>query len=240
MFTDQSLYDVRFEWGERGMDAVSGDCGVIVIVDVFSFSTAVDVATSHGAIVFPARTRDEAAAAFAEAHGAILAADIRTTGRRSLSPTSLVGIEAGTRLVLPSRNGAALSVKALHHAIVVTACLRNATAVARFIRSQRGPVAVIGSGERWPDDTLRPAWEDLIGAGAVIDGLMGTLSPEAEAARDAFRAASSDIPQRLRACSSGRELIERGFVGDVEIASAVNVSPTVPLLIDGAYVRAGG
>ena len=239
MFTDQSPYDVRFEWGERGLDAVSGTCGVIVIVDVFSFSTAVDVATSHGAVVFPCRMRDDAAAAFAEAQGAILAADIRTTDQRSLSPTSLVGIEAGTRLVLPSRNGATLSVKARSHAVIVTACLRNASAVARFVRTQPGPVAIIGGGERWPDDTLRPAWEDLIGAGAVIDGLAGTLSPEAEAARDAFRAASSDLPQRLRACSSGRELIERGFVGDIEIAAAFDVSQCVPVLTHGAFVAVG-
>lgn len=236
MFTDQSSFPVRFDWGERGLEAVSEGCAVIVIVDVLSFSTAVDVATAQGATVFPLPMRDDASEAFSHAQGAILAAEFRTTGRRSLSPTSLLGIETGTRLALPSRNGATLSLKAAGKAVVVAACLRNAPAVARFVRSQRGPVAVIGGGERWPDDSLRPAWEDLVGAGAVIDGLPGSTSPEAEAARDAFRAARSDLPRRLQACSSGRELIERGFAGDVELAGAFDVSLCVPVLTDGAFV----
>lgn len=237
MFTDQTQYDVRFEWGEHGLDAVSGDCVAIVIVDVLSFSTAVEIATSRRAAVYPCRMRDDAVVASSETEDAILAAETRTTERPSLSPASLLALEYDKRLVLPSRNGATLSLQADSDAfVVVAACLRNASAVARFLRSLSGPVAVVGGGERWPDDSLRPAWEDMIGAGAVIDGLAGSISPEAEAARDAFRSASSEIPRRLRACSSGRELIERGFAGDVEIAAELNVSSIVPVFMREAFV----
>jgi 2-phosphosulfolactate phosphatase len=235
MFTDQSPDAVRLEWGERGLEAVGRDCAVVVIVDVCSFSTAVDVATGRGATVLPCLKQD-ATPAFAEANGAVLASDMRTAGRLSLSPSSLVGIEPGTRLVLPSRNGATLSLQAAGMGLTIAACLRNASAVARFVRSQGGPVAVIAGGERWSDDTLRPAWEDLIGAGAVIAGLPGPWSPEAAAACEAFRGVQAELSQRLRDCSSGRELIERGFPGDVELASAFDVSQHVPVLVEGVFV----
>jgi 2-phosphosulfolactate phosphatase len=119
---------------------------------------------------------------------------------------------------------------------VAAACLRNAPAVAAFARSHGGPVGVIACGERWPDGSLRPAWEDLAAAGAVIVNLPGPRSPEAEAACEAFRGAGRDLPDRLRACASGRELIERGFTADVDLAAAVGVSGCVPVLCGDAFL----
>jgi 2-phosphosulfolactate phosphatase len=235
LFTDQSRYAVRFEWGERGLEAVSSGCAVVVIVDVFSFCTSVDVATVRGASVLPYCGPDCTAARYAEEQRAVLACGYRTTGGYSLSPTSLVGIPAGTRLVLPSPNGSALSLRAAGVSTTVAACLRNASALAGFACAQGGPVAVIGCGEQWADGSLRPAWEDLVGAGAVIAELPGTRSPEAEAACEAFRGAEADLHERLRACSSGRELIERGFASDVELAASFGVSRSVPMLSGKAF-----
>jgi 2-phosphosulfolactate phosphatase len=234
LFSDQSPFAVRFEWGERGLEALGRDGGVIVIVDVLSFCTCVDVATARGAAVLPYCWRDDTAALYAEEQRAILADGHRRTDRYSLSPTSLAVIPSGTRLVLPSPNGAALSLRAGGMGTTVAACLRNAAAVARFARSQGGPVAVIGCGEQWADSSLRPSWEDLVGAGAVIAELPGLRSPEAEAAFVAFRQA--DLLGRLRACSSGRELIERGFAADVELAARVGESGCVPVLSAEAFV----
>jgi 2-phosphosulfolactate phosphatase len=98
----------------------------------------------------------------------------------------------------------------------------------------RGKVAVIAAGERWPDGTLRPAWEDLVGAGAVIAALPGTRSPEAQLAADAFEAARLD--GQLLACMSGRELDELGFRADVALAADLDASPHAPELVDDAYV----
>jgi len=44
----QAQYQVRFDWGIRGADAVAGEADVIVVVDVLSFSTTVDLATTLG------------------------------------------------------------------------------------------------------------------------------------------------------------------------------------------------
>jgi 2-phosphosulfolactate phosphatase len=102
-------------------------------------------------------------------------------------------------------------------------------------------VAVIGAGERWRGGALRPAFEDLVGAGAIIDQLgSADLSPEAAAARDAYRAARPDLVARLLSCVLARELIAWGYAADVEIASRLDASDAVPVLNDGAYsARAG-
>jgi len=237
VFSDQAAFAVRFEWGERGLQTLAPGCDFLILVDVLSFSTCVDVATSRGAEVIPYPWNDERAASHARALGAELATKERSaSGGFSLSPNSLAKITAGTRLVLPSLNGAALSWLAGSHAATATACLRNSRAVAEFARLHGPSVAVVACGERWPDGSLRVAWEDLVGAGAVISHLPGSRSPEAQAACEAFLQAAATLPERMRNCSSGRELIERGFAADLDWASALDVSQTVPLMQSGSYL----
>jgi 2-phosphosulfolactate phosphatase len=42
----------------------------------------------------------------------------------------------------------------------------------------------------------------------------------------------------VRVCSSGRELVDAGFAGDVDLAVDEDVSGTVPEMRDGAYRNA--
>jgi 2-phosphosulfolactate phosphatase len=90
-------------------------------------------------------------------------------------------------------------------------------------------------GERWPDGSLRPSLEDLLGAGAILDALAGSPSPEARAAIAAFRDAAGNLPEVLSQCASGRELSEKGWHADIGYAAQLNVSSTVPVLINGAF-----
>lgn len=100
-------------------------------------------------------------------------------------------------------------------------------------------ISVIPCGERWKEDgALRPAFEDLIGAGAIIGHLSGSLSPEAQAALAAFRAAEGDLVNSLRECSSGKERIAMGFGANIHPTAEVNVDDCAPILKDGAYVKA--
>src|SRR5262245_55465192 len=108
----QSEFDIRCEWGAHGVAALAPHSDIVVIVDVLSFSTCVDIATARGAIVYPYRGYNDQAAAFAAAVGAELADTRRTSIRYSLSPQSLAQIPKGTRLVLPSPNGATLTLEA--------------------------------------------------------------------------------------------------------------------------------
>jgi 2-phosphosulfolactate phosphatase len=95
---------------------------------------------------------------------------------------------------------------------------------------------VVAAGERWPDDTLRPAVEDLWGAGAVLALLPpDDLSPEARVAVDAFRAVESRLADAVDGCASGLELTAATFGEDVEVAAELDVSDVVPVLSDGEF-----
>ncbi|MEU3604607.1 2-phosphosulfolactate phosphatase [Streptomyces sp. NPDC035033] len=244
---------VAFGWGPAEARALSGRAACVVVVDVLSFTTTVGVAVEGGTAVHPYRWRDATAAAYAREHDAVLAVGrSEATGAHpwSLSPAALRAAPPPwpDRLVLPSPNGSAISAEAAAGgAIVIAASLRNRTAVAdRILRegygSEARPLAVIASGERWPDGSLRPALEDHLGAGAVLDALRALapglhLTPEATAAATLW-AATEDPVAALHGCDSGRELYAYGCPRDVEVAAELDASTAVPVLVDGAFQEA--
>jgi 2-phosphosulfolactate phosphatase len=215
-----------------------------VVVDVLSFTTSVSVLAERGTAVYPCAWRDAEAAALATELGAELAVGRREVSEAqpwSLSPAALRRAPEVARLVLPSPNGSAIAAAAT--GTVVAASLRNASAVGRWLR-ERGygidqPVSVIPAGERWPDGSLRPALEDLLGAGAVLHALEApdaACSPEARLARAAFAGMpSADVAEAVRTCGSGEELISAGFGEDVEIALELDASQVVPVLRSGCF-----
>lgn len=235
MYYDQHDFNIRCEWGMRGLTTLAPICDVVVIVDVLSFTTSVDIATGRGAIVYPYSGPSGELNTFAASVGADVAGFRRSGSRYSLSPSSLLKIPVGTSIVLPSPNGSTLTLAAPAMP-VLAGCLRNARATAAAAAANGSHIAVIPAGERWRDDgSLRPSFEDLLGAGAVISYLAGKRSPEAEVAAAVFRAAAGDLAGLLRQCSSGRELLERGYADDVELAAQQNVNTQAAALIDGAY-----
>ena len=232
---DQQEFEIRLEWGLKGVEILAPISDVVIIVDVLSFSTCVEVATGLGVIVYPYRWKDGTAQNYAAQIGAALAgARSQTESGLSLSPASFLEMPLPEKLLLPSPNGSTLSL-ATGKTKTMCGCLRNAEAVARYAMQFGNKIAVIPAGEQWNDGSLRPAFEDLIGAGAIISYLDGTLSPESKAALTVFNE-SGQIPEQLKRCSSGKELVAKGFDPDVKIASDFNVSKNVPVLVDGAYV----
>jgi 2-phosphosulfolactate phosphatase len=237
MTFDQREYDVRCEWGEQGVTRLARISDAVIIVDVMSFSTCVTVAAARGATVFPYRWKDDSRVAFAQSVGAELAGS-RDKSRFSLSPASLLQVPPGTRLVLPSPNGSTLTLST-GQTPTFAGCFRNSKAVALAAMRCGRRIAVVPAGERWKEDhTLRPAFEDLVGAGAIIQHLTGTVSPEARVAVDAFRGAASELQARLKECSSGKELIAMGFEDDIAIIAQMDVDDCAPFLKDGAYRKA--
>jgi 2-phosphosulfolactate phosphatase len=242
----QAGHRVRFEWGPTGAEALAAGAGVAVVVDVLSFTTTLTVACERGITVLPFPWKDERAAAFAAERDATLAVGrLEARASRSgvsLSPADMSRVTGIERLVLPSPNGSSIcALLARSGASVVGGCLRNRSAVARRVRDA-GTVVVVAAGERWPDGSLRPAVEDLWGAGAVLAALVDLgadgLSPEAEVAAEAYRAVADELPARLAACASGLELAEAGFAEDVAVASMLDVSDVVPVQDEhGAFIR---
>jgi len=237
---------VRFGWGAAGAARAGGRGGVLIVVDVLSFTTAVSVAVDRGVAVYPAAPGERAAR---------LARDVRAelaVGRRevtdahpwSLSTAALRVARAPARLVLPSPNGSAIAAAA--EGVVVAACLRNASAVAAWASRRAGspdePVTVIAAGERRTDGSLRHAREDLLGAGAVLFALArhgaSAESPEAARARAAYEHEPPEsVPDAVRRSASGVELADAGFGEDVEVAVELGADTVVPVLAEGAFRR---
>jgi len=240
---DSAPFNVRFGWGEMGALALVPGSDVVVVVDVITFTTAVTVAVERDCAIYPHAWDQEAAAKVARQVGAELAVGRSQVGPEtpySLSPATLSRAPHGTSIVLPSPNGSAVAAAAAESgAQVVAGSLRNAFAVARFARRHAGVISVIAAGERWPDRSLDPALEDLVGAGAIIDGLRRRLrSPEAQAAAAVYlQARRHGLRRTLQESVSGREQIKRGYAGELDWAAALNVSSAVPVLRAGAFRR---
>ncbi|MET9350707.1 2-phosphosulfolactate phosphatase [Streptomyces termitum] len=212
---------VSFGWGPAEARALAPGAACVVVVDVLSFTTAVGVAVERGTAVYPYRWRDGTAAAYARERDAVLAVGRReATGEHpwSLSPAALRAAPVPPRLVLPSPNGSTIAAEAAG-----------------------GGATVVAAGERWPDGSLRPALEDLLGAGAVLAALRAaggrSLTPEATAAATLWDA-TDDPAAALHGCDSGRELYAYGCRRDVEVAAETDASAVVPVLVDGAFQEA--
>ncbi len=230
---DQRAFDIRREWGPCGLQELSPISDVVIIVDVLSFSTGVEIATGRGAMVFPYPLKDASAAAYARSVNAELASAKRESGF-SLSPSTLQTIPSAYRLVLPSPNGGALCFAA-GCPNLITACLRNASAAAQVAARLGSTFALIPAGETWRHGEIRPSLEDLIGTGSIISHLPGRMSPEAQLAAAAFERFRGNPGKALHECGSGKELIARGFAADVELAAQYDVSSHVPVLVDQAF-----
>ena len=229
---------VSLEWGPQGLRMLSESCECVVLVDVFSFSTSVAVAVARGAAVWP-HAGHERAEELARAIGATLVRGRNMREGRTMSPASLLGVQDGERLIMPSDNGSVISHAALMSGLTVVAgSLRNASAVARWLSGRFATVGLVPAGEEWPDGAMRVCYEDLIGAGAIAAGMADLggesgMTPEVRAAAAAFRARAS-----LAEVPSGHDLVERGFAEDVRLAEEVDADDVVPVLRNGRYVAA--
>lgn len=235
------MADVVCAWGMSAVEAWRDRAAALVIVDTLTFSTTVSVAADRGVRVIPHDWGDEAAAAqAAKAAGAMLAGPRGGEGP-NLSPNSVAMMETGARLLLPSRNGGALSVAAGQgSATVLCGCLRNVTLVAEAAAEAAGDgvIAVIAAGEIVPDAGFRPAIEDWFAAGAIIELLHRDGREEdnkAQLARLAYEAAAGQLETVMRDSLSGREVIERGFENDIERALELDEGLTAPRLVNGAF-----
>lgn len=248
---------VRFDWGPASAELLVVGSGAAVVIDVLSFTTAVSIATGRGTAVAPYPLAGPGAAELAARLGASLAVPRRQLSPEhpwSLSPSALLTAPPTARLVLPSPNGSAIAafVAAAQlggdddgpsdETAVVAGCLRNVTATTSWLLAhgygnEERPVWLIGAGERWPDGSLRPALEDLLGAGALADALSVAgcqLSPEAQAAARTF-AATPDLAASIAGCASGRELVTMGFPDEATIAAAFDVDGHTSVMDGGLF-----
>jgi 2-phosphosulfolactate phosphatase len=239
---NQSPFQCRMDWGIRGVKEASLRGDIIIVVDVLSFSSAITNAIHQEAIIYPfPRTGDiNEFGKLVEAEVCILErARARELGLPSLSATSFNESHKGKRYVISSINGATCVKEANENNYIFIGCLLNASAVASVVnqiqKDKNLNITVIASGERWsgtkdePRD-LRPSIEDYLGAGAILELLDGTKSPEAQVCIGAYKNSKSELNTLILDCSSGRELVSMGFPEDVKFCSQVDVLKEVPIL----------
>jgi 2-phosphosulfolactate phosphatase len=225
--------NIYCDWGEKGLLSLLDSVDTIVIIDILSFTTCVDIVVNNHAYVLP-NAYDNSASAYAKANNAHLAAKRGSNGY-TLSVNSLINFPAGESLVLPSPNGSTLS-RLCKGKNVFAGCLRNASAIAQVINNfKANNIAIIAAGERWADNSLRVAYEDLIGVGAIIHDLEGNKSAEAQAAEEIFKYSRSSNFANIKLLQSGQELIAWGYEEDVIKACEYNVSKAVPYLFADKY-----
>lgn len=241
---NQAPFQCRMDWGVRGAKEASDRGDIIVVVDVISFSSAMVNAVHNGVVVYPfPRTGD--IKEFGELTGAepciLERSRARELGLPSLSATSFNESHRGKKFVISSINGATcVKVATNKDNYIFVGCFLNAEAVARVVNKIKKEtsknITVIACGERWKSINdepleLRPSIEDYLGAGAILELLDGTKSPEAKVCISAFRDSKDDLVELIKDSSSGRELLARGFPEDVSFCSRLNSFTEVPFLV---------
>ncbi|WHZ04063.1 2-phosphosulfolactate phosphatase [Neobacillus sp. YX16] len=245
---DQSPYTCRVEWGRRGAREAAERGDIIIIVDVLSFSSTVVSALNFDAVIYPypPNLDGKEYAQTINAEYILGRAEAAKAGKPTLSPVSFNDEHTNKKYVLTSLNGAFCTWIASKVPALLIGSLLNASsaaAVANQLRLQKNAsITVIPCGEMWSngkeeEDTLRPAIEDYLGAGAILSYLEGEKSPEAEVCKGAFYHAEPKLNELIWDCGSGRELREKGFGADVKHCSQLNTYQTVPFLRNNHFVR---
>jgi 2-phosphosulfolactate phosphatase len=237
---------VQLAWGRRGAQAAAERADILVVVDTLRFSTAAATAVHHGAVIYPCPVDEALVRALAQRVGGEVAlhrhtpsTPTSTPARFSLSPRAYLAVEPGTRVVLPSPNGATCCQYGPRTPALFVGALVNAHAVAGAVfhlltTQQHLNVTVLACGERWripaEEDVLRFALEDYLGAGAVLSALPFPQTIEAQACGATFRALREQLEAALWECESGQELRTKGLGEDVRHAAQLNIYDTVPML----------
>lgn len=238
---NQSPYQCRMDWGERGTIEASNRRDIIVVVDILSFSTTITGAVHHGAIVYPfPKVGDiKKFGELVDAEVCLGRVEAQVAGAPSLSATSFNESHKGKRFVLSSRNGATCVKASKQDTNILIGSFLNVSSVANVVNKIQKEtnlnVTVIACGERWRNTNdesreLRPSIEDYLGAGAILEKLNGTKSPEAKVCIGAFQNAKSNLSELINDSSSGRELIDMGYPEDVNFSCQVDLFKDVPIL----------
>ncbi|MEH7495624.1 2-phosphosulfolactate phosphatase [Neobacillus niacini] len=247
----QSPYACRMEWGRRGAREAAERGDIIIIVDILSFSSTVVSALYFNAVIYPypPYVDGKEYAKKVNAEYILGRAEAAKAGNPTLSPVTFTEEHSNKKYVLSSLNGAFCTWIGSKAKALFVGSLLNAAAVAsaanRLRLKTKANITVILCGEQWSsgreeEDTLRPAMEDYIGAGAILSYLEGEKSPEAEVCMGAFLQAKPKLDALIWDSGSGRELRERGFAADVEHCSRLNVYQSVPILKEDHFVSYNG
>ena len=160
--------------GGRGAATVRrGAATCIVVVDVLSFSTSVTIAVERGALSGRTPGRERARARPRHRRRCWPATGARTKARRCRRPACSTSTKAAG-WCCPRPTGRRSPSPRSGRRRTAGACVAPVPAQrdggGRVPARLRARSVCVPAGERWGDGSLRPAYEDLVGAGALSTG----------------------------------------------------------------------
>ena len=143
---------------------------------------------------------------------------------------------AGKTLIMATTNGTR-AMRAVSGATSVrAAALVNRSAVADALAHEDGDVFIVCAGESGAF-----AFEDAIGAGALVDALLTSIADVelrdgARAAALLYRAVASRLDDAIASADHAQHLARKGFARDITRCAALDTLDVAPLLRDGILV----
>ena len=215
---------------------------VVVVIDVLRATSSIVTALEAGATsVVPVRETDEAIVV------------MRRLGRERVllcgeresrliagfdldnSPASYTSDRvAGKTLVFTTTNGTRALVEAARgNATVYCAALLNRAAVAERLAAAEGDARLMCAGSHG-----EPSFEDLLGAGAIVDALLHrhktlAVSDAARAAAVLYAANAKRLTTAIAGGTHAQALVSAGFAADIAACAKLDVSRCVPFYADG-------
>jgi 2-phosphosulfolactate phosphatase len=220
----------------------------VVIVDVLRATTTIAFAVSRGARVLPLADEADALARGGMDADAILVGE--RMGKRldgfhcNNSPCELGAFALGGRVVILTTTNGTQAVAACANARRIFAgALTNAPALGRHLcttGSLERDLAIVCAGR----NTGAIAYEDMLGAGAVVDAVTSAARPDnlwladgARLARDLFTRERAQLASAVESSDAAQELLAQGNA-DVAEAATYGSIDSVAYLSDGMFVAA--
>jgi len=214
----------------------------VVVIDVLRATSSIVTALDNGAAgVVPVREADEAIVVMRRLgrERALLCGEreSRLIAGFDLdnSPASFTRERvAGKTLVLTTTNGTrALLDAARGNGVVYCAALLNRAAIVERLIAAEGEALLLCAGSEG-----RLSFEDILCAGAIVDALVRhdkqlAITDAARAAATIYAANAKRLTTAIASGTHARELVEKGFAGDVASCAKIDVSGCVPLYADG-------
>ena len=242
MIEDETRPSLHVLVRREDVDASRLDGRVVVVIDVlFATSTIVHALASGASRVYPAFDAEDARRAAVARPGALVAGEYLAKTLPEHAPATPLALaarlETGRELVYFTTNGTRAIAACEGAAAVYAGALTNAAALAAHIAAThpRTPVLLVCAGS-----VGRLCLEDFIGAGHLVRALRdnGDYALTDAALAAAFAVGGADIDHLLTTSRVGRMLSRAGLDDEIAHAAACDSSPVVPILRDGALVRA--
>jgi 2-phosphosulfolactate phosphatase len=245
------MQNLKLRWGTNGMRRAIKEKNIVVIVDVFRFSSAVVTAISNKVTIIPASNLKEAVL-LSKKYNAIISNSYSPTSKRifSLSPQSFFRAPKNIKVALISPNGARCCRIGKNSKNVFIGCFLNAKTIGKYVEklseNLQKDVTILAAGDfGLPKKFKRSeveeqfitksnskffSLEDFLGAGAIINEMKLEKNDDAIFAQNCYNSFKKELRKILRETVGGKYLILTNREKDLEYCIKLNRYKCIPKL----------